>query len=156
MITFPKLQNSELRLPTEKESNLASESFQRLSTYLDNSKDVQIYVKNSKKESEEIVLPASAARLLVDILNQMAQGNAVSLVPIHAELTTQQAADYLNVSRPYLVNLLEDGEIPFRKVGSHRRVRFEDLKRYKEIDDEKRREALDELVREAQELDLGY
>lgn len=90
------------------------------------------------------------------MLSQIAQGNAVTLLPIPAELTTQEAANLLNVSRPHLVKLLEAGEIPFHKVGTHRRVRFEDLMRYKEHINQKRMEALDELAAQAQELNLGY
>lgn len=78
------------------------------------------------------------------------------LIPIHAELTTQEAADILNVSRPFLIKLIESSEIPCRKVGRHRRIRFEDLMNYKQQIDSARMQALDELASQAQELNMGY
>jgi len=103
-----------------------------------------------------VSIPTSALRLLLDVLTEIGQGNAVSIIPIHAELTTQEAADVLNVSRPFLVQLLEKGDIPFHKIGTHRRVRYQDVIAYKNRIDAERRKALDELAAQAQELGMGY
>ena len=94
--------------------------------------------------------------LFAQVLTEMAQGNAVTLVPIHAELTTQEAAELLNVSRPFVVKLLDEGAIPSRKVGTHRRVLFDDVMAYKRDIDSKRLKALEELGELDQELRLGY
>ena len=99
-------------------------------------------------------LPAAAVGLLVRILEEMARGNAVTLIPVHAELTTQEAADMLNLSRPSLIQLLDEGKIEYRKVGTHRRVRFEGLMKYKRRADADRRRALEELAAYDQELGL--
>lgn len=103
-----------------------------------------------------IAIPSAAFDLFLEILGQMANGNAVTIVPVHAELTTQQAADVLNVSRPFLIQLLEAGAIVHRKVGTHRRIRFADLIEYKRQDDAQRRHVMDELASEAQKHRLGY
>jgi excisionase family DNA binding protein len=100
------------------------------------------------------VLPVAAVRLLHDLLREMAQGHAVSLVPMHAELTTQQAADALNVSRPHLVKLLDANALPCRLVGTHRRVRYEDLMRFKRAIDAKRLASLRMLSEESEKLGL--
>jgi len=150
------LQNIGPVKPTPNEAVLAQETSQRLATMLDKKADVKLQILEQERSDEVLIVPASAMRLLVHILSEMAQGNAVTLTPIQAELSTQQAADLLNVSRPYLVQLLENGEIPHHKVGTHRRVLFEDVVRYKEDVKAKRRLALEELTAQAQELNMGY
>lgn len=94
----------------------------------------------------DLELPREAVELLATVLSHMAAGRAVSIVPDHAELTTQQAADMLNVSRPFLIGLLESGEIEYRKVGTHRRIKAQSLLEYQRQDDQGRREAADELT----------
>jgi excisionase family DNA binding protein len=101
-----------------------------------------------------IALPASAVRMLVRILEEMARGNAVTLIPIHAELTTQEAADMLNISRPSLIELLDKAKIEYRKVGTHRRIRFEALMAYKRRMDADRKAALAELAAYDQEIGI--
>lgn len=144
--------------PTPDETVLAQECSRRLARFVGIRlvKPLRFHIQSEDAPEETVSLPASAFRLLNDILTQMAQGNAVTLIPVHAELTTQQAADLLNVSRPFLVEQLEKGEIPYRKVGSHRRVLFRDLMDYKRTMDKNRLKVLDELSAQAQELDLGY
>ncbi|WP_231742110.1 helix-turn-helix domain-containing protein [Stieleria varia] len=116
---------------------------------------IRLVAKLGRKETE-IEIPPSAVQLLGALLTEFAKGNAVPMFPVHAELTTQQASDLLGVSRPFLVQQLEKGALPFRKVGTHRRVLLKDLMEYKESMDRKRHEALDELAAQAQELDMGY
>jgi excisionase family DNA binding protein len=119
-------------------------------------KKVRLRIKPDDAPEETIAIPLPAFRLLADILSEMGKGNAVTLIPTCAELTTQQAADLLNVSRPFLVELLEKGEIPYHKVGTHRRVRFHDVMAYKQQTDQARYKALEELSALYQELGLGY
>lgn len=143
--------------PTKAETELAQTSSRALAEYVQDAEAQTIRVLlEGGRRGEAVKIPAVAFRLLVNILTQMAKGNAVTLIPVHAELTTQEAADLLNVSRPYLVGLLEDGEIPFRKVGTRRRVLYKDLAAYKKRIDDQRRGTLDELTAQAQELNLGY
>ena len=101
---------------------------------------------------DTLVVPRLAAVMLAQILGLLASGQGVTVTPSNAMLTTQQAADFLNVSRPYLIKLLEAGEIPFEMVGTHRRVAFGELMEYKRRDDQERRRAADELTELGQEL----
>lgn len=103
---------------------------------------------------KRVRLPASVYTLLRQVVHELARGHAVRVLPLQRELTTQQAADLLNVSRPFLVRLLETGEIPFHRVGTHRRVRVDDLMQYRRRRSETRRAALAEMAREAQEMGL--
>ena len=105
---------------------------------------------------QAVVVPRQAFELFLEVLGQLANGNAVTILPVHAELTTQQAADLLNVSRPFVVGLLEERVIPYRKVGSHRRLRAADVLAYKQRDEARRKQVLEELTADAQKHDLGY
>ena len=137
-------------LPSEHDAELAATASRALARASKDSLSVRL------ENGEELLLPKAATRLLSHLLMEMGQGNAVTIIPIHAELTTQQAADYLNVSRPFFISLLESGAIAFHRVGTHRRVRFADLSQYKEQSDNQRRAALDALAALAQEEGMGY
>jgi excisionase family DNA binding protein len=149
------LNGNEVVTPSDADTKLAKESSRQLAAHLGHANGIRLEVK-SGTTSEELVLPPSALQLLLRVLTEMGQGNAVTLTPIRAELTTQQAADLLNVSRPHLVKLLDDGAIPSRKVGTHRRVQLEDLLAYKQNFQARRHAVLDELQALSQELDMGY
>jgi excisionase family DNA binding protein len=115
------------------------------------SADVPVVVDDA---SDAIHLPRSIAMILREILANFAAGTPVSVVSTHAELTTQQAADLLNVSRPYLVKLLDEGDLAYRMVGTHRRVRTEDLLEYRHRQTLASKRAADDLTELSQDLDL--
>jgi excisionase family DNA binding protein len=140
-------------IPSEAEAELARETKDILAPRI--GKNVSLDLRAMNFQSEPTVkIPASAARLLVQILDEMSRGNAVKIVPVHAELTTQEAADLLNISRPTLIQMLEQGLIEYRKVGTHRRVPFAKAIEYKRKREADRRAALAELVAYDQELGL--
>lgn len=143
-------------LPTPEEASLAKESGRTVAAVLETRVETQEFSFSTSSGIKQVTVPVSALRLFVEILTQMGSGNAVTVIPIHAELTTQEAADHLNVSRPFLVGLLERNEIPHHKVGKHRRIRYQDVIAYKERIDAERKKVLDELAAQAQELNLGY
>lgn len=142
--------------PGEVDAQRAERARRRIADYLSahpaGSADVSVLIEGSPEDV--LVVPRPVVEMIAHMLGQLAAGRGVSVIPSHAELTTQQAADMLNVSRPYLIGLLESGAIPYRTVGRHRRVTFEDLMDFKRHDDLKRRAAADELADLSQELGL--
>lgn len=139
--------------PTEEEKALARDSSRQLASEIKAGRGFRLQVENGKL-GRPMAIPPAAVKLLLDILTEMSKGNAVTLIPVHAELTTVQAAEVLNVSRPHLIKLLDRGDIPHHKVGTHRRVRFLELMAYKKKKDEARRQALTELTALDQECGI--
>jgi excisionase family DNA binding protein len=151
---FPPLGTA--MIPNAHDIQLASESRLTLGALARTGGDFTFTVAGDGGVTTPIRIPSSVVQLLFAALSEIACGNAVSLLPMNAELTTQQAADILNVSRPYLVGLLEKGDMPFRKVGVQRRVLLRDVVAYKTRTDIDRRAALNDLARLGQELGVGY
>lgn len=151
MITMPD--SPDTVSPDDVDQRLVAESSRQLVGVLAARKRKSYRLTIDGKDCE---IPVAALRMLKDLLVQLSLGNSVTLIPIHAELTTQEAADLLSVSRPYMVKLLETGRIPHRVVGTHRRVLLKDLMDYKRRSDQARLKALEELAADAQELGLGY
>ncbi len=149
--------------PTDEESRMARESSRRLGPMMANlagkaedpafpAAEVVVQVKGQPAAEKTGDSPGGTHKPLGMILSEMARGNAVTLTPVHAELTTHQAARFLNVSRPYLIKQLESGRLPYHKVGTHRRIALRDLLEYQERSNAERDSALNELARMTQEL----
>jgi excisionase family DNA binding protein len=139
----------------DRDAELAQRAARRIGEYLTTHPGADPVTINGELAGDDaLVVPREAAVLLAQVLGYLASGEGVAVMPESAELTTQQAAEFLNVSRPYLIKLLETGKIPFRLVGTHRRVRFRDLREYKNRDDLERRRAADDLTGLSQELGL--
>jgi len=140
------------RLPTPEEAEKARKASSLLARHMNKQGALSLHLKQGTK-GDLMELPPAVSRLVLDLLLCVSKGEAVTLVPFGTELSTQQAADLLNVSRPFLVKLIENKEIPHYKVGTHRRIRAEDLFAYKHRRDGKRGEALRKLARLGQEID---
>ena len=141
--------------PSAQEVALARVSGQRLSRYRNRKRPLSLCVIGASQE-QPLELPPGAVALLMDILETMAAGHGITLIPETAELTTVEAAGILNISRPYLIKLLTEGALPHRKVGRHRRIRMEDVMAYKEKIDREREAILDQLAADAQTHNMGY
>ena len=138
-----------LGIPSERDAALAERAGRALEGLIERTEPISACFGD-----QTVDLPAPALRLLREILDRMAHGEGVALTPLHAELTTRQAAELLQVSRTHFVQLLDAGRIPCRKVGSHRRVRTEDILAWRRETELRRREALDELTARDQKLGL--
>lgn len=139
----------------DRDAELAQRAARRIGEYLTTHPGAgPVTIQGELAGDDALVVPREATVLLAQILGYLANGEGVSVMPDSAELSTQQAADFLNVSRPYLIKLLESGQIPFRRVGTHRRIKFRDLRVYESRDDLDRRRAADELTQLSQDLGL--
>ncbi|HXG78022.1 MAG TPA: helix-turn-helix domain-containing protein [Methyloceanibacter sp.] len=145
-------QKKEPFVATAEEASIARETLAKLKPLANGNTDIKLRVAGARDVA--VSIPARLLSLIVDFLEAMAEQKPMSVIPYAAELTTKQAADFLNVSRPFLVKLLDRGEIPHRMVGTHRRVLMSDLLAYKARSDEARRKAIKEMVAEAQKLGL--
>lgn len=139
--------------PTKEEQKIALESYQALAATLEEVRDANPEIEIEETQ-ERIKVPLKALKLLAKILEATAEGKPVSIVPLAAEMTTQAAADMIGCSRPHFVKLLEVGEIPYTKVGKHRRVKVEDVMTYKKAMKEKQEKLLMEMMREDEEAGL--
>ena len=136
-------------------SDVAARALSRVKSFLasDQANQEEIDILVEAGVNEALVVPRPAVEMFAFILSAMANGQGVQLMPVNAELTTQQAADMMNVSRPYLIKLIENGEIEHRLVGRHRRIRYDALVDYMRRDDLARKQAADELSRMDEELE---
>lgn len=145
-------------VPTEQESRLARESGEHLAALISREGGAHLRIHTAGNQELELSLPLPAVRLLMGALKELGQGNGVTLTPVSKELTTQQAADFLMVSRPFLIaEILEKGKIPFRKVGNRRRIRLSDLLRYQQEEEQeinRREQAMLALMAETERLGL--
>ncbi len=141
--------------PGDVDADVADRAARRIKDYLEGHPEEDlIETLGEVGVNDALVIPRPTAILFAQILDALARGQGVQIIPKDAELTTQQAADMLNVSRPYLISLLESDQIPYRKVGRHRRITFENLMNYKRHDDLNRRAAADDLADLSEELGL--
>lgn len=143
----------DLRKPSKEEQILALESYDALAAVLEGLKSENPEIEIEETE-EKIKIPLQALKLLAKILKATSLGKTISVVPIATEMTTQSAAEFLGCSRPHLVKLLEERKIPFTKVGTHRRVQFEDVVNYRKKMKSRQKDLLIEIMKSDEEIGL--
>ncbi len=143
----------EIKRPSKQEQKTAMESYDALASMLQelDTENPEIEIEET---SEKIRIPLNALKLLAKILEETSKGRLVSIVPIATEMTTQAAAELLGCSRPHLIKLLESGEIQFTKVGKHRRIRYEDIIKYKKELKARQKQLLIDMMKSDEELGL--
>lgn len=143
----------QIRKPSKIDQKIASESYNALASVIEqlNSEQPEIEIEET---SEKIKIPLSALKLLGDILKAMGQGKLISLVPIATEVTTQAAAEILGCSRPHFVKLLEEGKIAFTKVGKHRRIKYDDIIKYRKQMKENQKQNIIDIMNSDEEICL--
>src|SRR5690554_2883444 len=144
---------NDTKRPNNRERKLAQESYSSLISSIEQLKSDQAEIE-IEETREKIILPVKALNLLGDILKAMSQGKPISIVPLATEVTTQSAAEILGCSRPYLVKLLEEGQIEYTKIGKHRRIKYEDVIDYKKKMKEEQKNRLIEMMNKDEELGL--
>lgn len=142
--------------PTDQDAAIARASSEALAPYLQENGASEAHLRFGAKggAGAEITLPSSAVRVLFSALQEIAKGHAVTVLPVDTELTTKQAAELMRVSRPSLIKMLDERKLPYRKIGAHRRVRYEDVLLYLETERARRKKVLEELVAETERLGL--
>ena len=142
--------------PSDQEAQIARTSSEALAPLLNEkgASTAHIHFCTESEHEADITLPLSAVHLLLHALQEMAKGNAVALLPVDTELTTQQAAELLRMSRPSVIKMLDEKKLPYRKVGAHRRVRLEDVLLYLKTERARRARVMEELVAETERLGL--
>jgi excisionase family DNA binding protein len=142
--------------PSDQDTRIARESSEALASLLQENGTGAARIRFSTEghPEAEIALPFSAVRILFSALQEMAKGHSVTLLPVNTELTTQQAAELMRISRPSLIKMLDEKKLPYRKVGAHRRVRYEDVLTYLERERARRKQVMEELVAETERLGL--
>lgn len=144
---------NEVRIPSKDERIAAMASYNALEAVLEQLDNDYPEIE-IEETHEKIKIPIAALKLLAKILKVTSQGKPISIVPIATEMTTQAAAEMLGCSRPYLVKLLEKGEIEHTKIGRHRRVKFEDIQNYKKEMKEKQKALINKMIKDSEDLGL--